>query len=285
MALNTAAAAPLAAVSVPGIYDQLDQRGRGDVPARDQLPGRGPAPGLRGVLAQLLRPARTRCPPPSWPPCSTSTSWAPARAWCSTCPTPGSTSPCGTRCSDTWPPATSRSAPAPTSPGSSPAGRGASGCTPAAARSTPTRWCWPPTSAACAPSSAGSPGLADPAWRDQVGGAAHRAAVPGPAALAGPAGRPGPAGVPGHRRPGPAGQHQRAGPLRPARPGTGPRPTAARWSNCTPTPPPVTRPPRPARRCSAHHGPAARAVPGDGRGPVAGRVGAVARRLPDVRRR
>ena len=38
------------------------------------------------------------------------------------------------------------------------------------ARSRPTRSYWPPTSAACAPSSARSPGLDDPAWREQVGG-------------------------------------------------------------------------------------------------------------------
>ncbi len=42
----------------PGHLRTARRHRRRDVPAGHQLPGRRPAPGLRGVLAQLLRPAR-----------------------------------------------------------------------------------------------------------------------------------------------------------------------------------------------------------------------------------
>ena len=56
--LNARAAAPLAAVSVPGIYERLDHRRRRQLPACHQLPRRRTASGVRGVLPQLLRRAR-----------------------------------------------------------------------------------------------------------------------------------------------------------------------------------------------------------------------------------
>ena len=81
---------------------------------------------------------------------------------------------------------------------------------------------------------ANSPDLADPAWRRPGVRAAHRAAVPDPAAVAGSPGPGGPPGVPGHRGSRSAGQRQRAGAVRPAGAGLGPAGTVARWSNCTP---------------------------------------------------
>ncbi|KAA1251143.1 methyltransferase domain-containing protein [Mycobacterium simiae] len=50
---------------------------------------------LRGTSRSKSSPAafsptRPNCRPPSWPPCSTSTSWAPAKAWSSMSPTPTS---------------------------------------------------------------------------------------------------------------------------------------------------------------------------------------------------
>ena len=91
-----------------------------------------------------------------------------------------------------------------------------------AAGSTPTGWCWPPTWPGCAPSWRTRPDLADPAWRDQVAGLrtappflVQRLWLDRPVDAE-------PPGVPGHRRSRPARQHQRAGSLRPARPGTGP---------------------------------------------------------------
>ena len=256
--------------------------GRGDVPARDQLPGRGPAPGLRGVLPQLLRrPGRDvgrragRHVPHLLPGLQRGPGVRRARRRVRR----GAVGPAA---ATTWPPATSRCAPAPTSPGSSPAGR----------RRYRVHTPGGPLDADAVVLAtdvgglraivARSPGLDDPAWREQVGGlrTARRSWSSGS---------------------GWTGRSTRTGPAFLATGGLDPLDNisvldryegqARAWAaahggsvvELHAYAAAGDPPPRPTPRCSGDHGPAARAVPGDRRGPRAGRVGAVARRLPDVR--
>ena len=126
-----------------------------------------------------------------------------------------------------------------------------------------------------------SPASGRPGLARQVGRAAHRAAVPGPAAVAGPAGRPGPPGVPGHRRPDPLDNISVLDRYDSQARDWAAAAAAARWSNCTPTPRPATRPPRRAGDVARLHD----LYPETGAARGGGRVRAVARGLPDVRRR
>ena len=81
--INGKAAAPLATVSVPpGIYEQLDDRDAGTFLDQINFP-RAARHLAFGCSPAASSPGRIDCRRPNWRRCSTSTSSAPARAWCS----------------------------------------------------------------------------------------------------------------------------------------------------------------------------------------------------------
>ena len=121
-------------------------------------------------------PSRPSCRRPSWPPCSTSTSSAPARAWSSTSPTPTSMWHCGIRCASTW----SRHGVAVSHRRVGDRGarrRAADGALRYRGRNRlPMASCWRPTSRPCGSIVENSPGIGDDGWRRRV--AALRNAAP-----------------------------------------------------------------------------------------------------------